>query len=827
MSRALEAKRFNSTPMITSPQPTDSEPGLSEDVQMSRLGWFAHACVILFSIVLPLAALGIEWSTHMCAGFFDPIPTLWHVGAILFLAATHASGLWILARRSDRVEHVATALRCNAVAIGISGYYSLWFAPLTPFAVVGIIFFGIGLLPLTPLISGVTALFLRTRLRKRLAETAVPPGFWLWCVLGFGGLLGLEIPEFAHGWALSAVASKDAVQQARGLWFLRHVPSEERLLRDCNGRQESVRTEVERWLFGAVSTEDRRRIYFRVTGRSFNEKPAPARFAFLGGRNESADTNEWVWDDAQGGVAVGRHLKGLNLSQSRIDATLDGNAATGYLEWTLVFKNDHAFQQREARALIQLPPGAVVSRLTLWIDGEEREAAFGGRSQTRQAYQAVVNQRRDPVLVSSKGADRVLVQCFPVPVHGGEMKVRIGITLPLVLENLDAARLALPTIIEKNFGGALGLTYAVWIESRQELSSGGAIYQSETTANGRHTLHGSLTAAQINSSDTGVRVTRIPSEKRAWTRDPRDPQNIVRQILARQPASVGPIEIVLDGSRDLGPAADDLADILVTLPDNVSIKLSVAADQILNCPTNVPRDVAVWLRQQTFVGGQDATMALTVAVNRLGSAGGTVFWIHGVQAASWQESTALEQVLARRKGRIALMTFSASRGPNIVLERIAEISPVAVVPRVASVKVDLARAIDALRNGGLGATREIVPAAEAGEAGLETSGHLARLWAADEVTRLLAGGQVNRDAAVALATKMQLVTAMTSAVVLENQRQYQAAGLEPADPKTVPSVPDTGSTLILLAAAFMVLIWLARHWRSSDGRARFPSGLVW
>ena len=29
--------------------------------------------------------------------------------------------------------------------------------------------------------------------------------------------------------------------------------------------------------------------------------------------------------------------------------------------------------------------GAVVSRVTLWINGEERETAFGGRAQVREA----------------------------------------------------------------------------------------------------------------------------------------------------------------------------------------------------------------------------------------------------------------------------------------------------------------------------------------------------------------------------------------------------------------------------------------------------------
>ena len=100
------------------------------------------------------------------------------------------------------------------------------------------------------------------------------------------------------------------------------------------------------------------------------------------------------------------------------------------------FKNQSNFQ-REARAKIKLPPGAVVSRLTLWINDEEREAAFAARGKVTEAYTQVVRRRRDPVLVTTAGPDRILVQCFPVPPDGRTMKIRIGITAPLVIEELE------------------------------------------------------------------------------------------------------------------------------------------------------------------------------------------------------------------------------------------------------------------------------------------------------------------------------------------------------------------------------------------------------
>ena len=107
--------------------------------------------------------------------------------------------------------------------------------------------------------------------------------------------------------------------------------------------------------------------------------------------------------------------------------------------------------QREARAELALPPGGVVSRVTLWIDGVEHEAAFAGRDVSRRAYERVVRARRDPILVTASAPDRILVQCFPVQPNGGVMKARIGITAPLQLARRTAGTLGLPYFTQRNF----------------------------------------------------------------------------------------------------------------------------------------------------------------------------------------------------------------------------------------------------------------------------------------------------------------------------------------------------------------------------------------
>ena len=135
-----------------------------------------------------------------------------------------------------------------------------------------------------------------------------------------------------------------------------------------------------------VSPQKARRVYYRVYGAAFNSVPAPKRF-----RRGSDDDWGNNWDPEQGGEIVGNRVRDLALSSSRLDGSIDAAAAVGYVEWTMVFKNGSSLQH-EARAIVALPPGGTVSRLTLWIDGEEREAAFGGRASSAPTG-CVVRQR--------------------------------------------------------------------------------------------------------------------------------------------------------------------------------------------------------------------------------------------------------------------------------------------------------------------------------------------------------------------------------------------------------------------------------------------------
>ena len=99
-------------------------------------------------VIMPVISITVEATTHICAEtFFDPIPTMWHLLLVIFvpLAQLH---VWFVVRRGANPRPVLTGL-VNAVAIGVSLFYSFVYIPLLPLAALTLLFV-IGILPLAP-----------------------------------------------------------------------------------------------------------------------------------------------------------------------------------------------------------------------------------------------------------------------------------------------------------------------------------------------------------------------------------------------------------------------------------------------------------------------------------------------------------------------------------------------------------------------------------------------------------------------------------------------------------------------------------------------------
>ena len=453
------------TVAIADPAPP-TLPGVPSDPPRSRLRRISVEVLLgLFGVLLPLGTIGLEWTQRLSAlELIDPIPTPIHGILLLLVPAVYALGLWFRSRRPGSAPGFYPWLL--AVALGVSGAYAVAFAPAYPFALLGVLFFGLGLIPLTPLIAWIVGWILWRRARTEARENGHPWPRWTWVLswgvvaaLGLAALPGFLTEELIR----SAVHGDSQRERVQAVQRLRAWGDPDVLLRACYGRRGAIWDNLLNRR--PPEAEAVQQVYFQVTGLPFNAVRPPLNPQWGVGRQVLAD---FEWDRSLGGETVAGQVSGLSLRSSRLDGQVSVPDGWEYVEWTLEFQNDNDSRQREARAEIQLPSGGVVSRVTLWVHGEEREAAFAGRGETRAAYQQVaVAQRRDPILVTTSGPDRVLMQCFPIEPRGGTMKVRLGITAPLLTVGTGELRCTWPRFTERNFRIDPALEHHLWLEGGQ------------------------------------------------------------------------------------------------------------------------------------------------------------------------------------------------------------------------------------------------------------------------------------------------------------------------------------------------------------------------
>lgn len=781
-------------------------------------------------VLLPLVSFIVELSSDWCAElFFDPMPTWWHVLLVAFVPITNLQTWW--AMRNKKTERLAWLGFSNSLVFFIAFFYTIVYAPLFPLSVIALIFFFVGILGMTPMFA-LLATILQLRELRKIVPEGKPFGI-TWATLGAAFLAFLilisiaEMPYTLTKIGINMALSDNPQRQAKGLQFLRRYGSDDYLLRNCYYNSGKVNSDVISGFFGNengfsffddnfdgenssfTNVEKVRTIYYRLHGKPSDSMPLP-RGAKDWGRVMLTDFS----DEAE--AANNRFAQGLSLSGSQIDGSVDGDAALGYLEWTMTVKNDKTWQQ-EAVTNIQLPPNAVVSRLTLWINGEEREAAFAGRERVTAAYDAVTAKRRDPVLVTTAGRDRIALKAFPVPAHG-EMKFRIGITVPLILENESNGLLLLPHFNERNF--SIGTEHAIWIESKKPLEAANPAFTIETSQGTTNLsgVRGKISNADLVKIGSPVRAAKSPDVKTAWARTAPNSGEIVRQEVGentdKKPAN---LVFIVDANAKMKSSQNELAAAIRRLPADAQISLVLTGGNGLNLETATPNnfsgnsnDIAAKIESATFAGGTDGVAALERAWELSETLpDSAIIWLHAPQNLKLSSGDALKERIVRRPQSVPIYSLQITNGANVVEKEIDGFGKIRSVPRFGNFADDLQRFLSNLNQTQkqFVAARHVEKLSNLPNA-KETSAHLVRLWANEEVSRLL---ENNEDkAALEMSVKYQLVTPVSGAVVLETKEQYEQFGLRPVDVKTVPTIPEPEEYL-LFAVVLMILGWLG--WR--------------
>lgn len=774
--------------------------------------------IITFGVVLPIITLLVELATRLCTdAFFDPIPTILHVILFAFIPLSIMKSLATISKKENKYYKYHGY--SNAIAIGIASIYSLMFLPLLPISVMAIMLLGLGFCSLSPMLSLIALLMVRWRLRVLTpsGNKVAVPGLFTGMAISVLLMTLAALPSILTRVGISMAISDSLNTQAKGIKLLRDYGNKDDLLDYCYRG-------VHGWLDLLVnfnvsseqqsySPEQLRGIYYRVTGKAYTSNK-PLRGGILGGRSRS----DFQFDFNQGESAVGAQLVGLTLHSSRMDASVDPDSAIGYLEWTMTFKNSSSWQQKEARSCIQLPVGAVVSRLTLWVDGQEREAAFASRSRTKQAYQNVVSRQRDPVLVTTQGPDRIMVQCFPVPADGGLMKIRVGMTIPLNMISDDTVVLKLPFFNERNFSIPEAIKHSIWIESKHEINSIVKELITESPKENLYALRGEITDSQLSGKSGLVAFNRDREQNISWSEDSLDQNVYIRQTISSTvEKSPEHIVLVIDSSVNIKPVIQEIADSIKYLPVGASVSLVIADDNVVEYNTEplliteqLKAELASAIRKIEVLGGKDNIVALEKAWDKASvNSESVILWLYAGQPHIFKSPDTLMQRWERRPDGPRLIQAQVLPAVDKITESFDYIPQIQSLMSTGAIGEDLQRQFEIWSGKPTYVVvREKLDCTEVLDDNSKTSDHLARLCYYDQITNILDTKTANSEAeALAIAEKYQLVTPVSGAVVLESQQQYQEAGLQPVGPETVPTIPEPEVWALMIVVA-SIIIWV-------------------
>jgi hypothetical protein len=445
----------------------------------------------------------------------------------------------------------------------------------------------------------------------------------------------------------------------------------------------------------------------------------------------------------------------------------------------MTFANDSE-QPEEARAQIALPPGATVSRVTLWINGIEQEAAFNSKQAVQQAYQWIVQRHRDPLLVTETEPGKIFLQAYPVP-KWGEMKVRIGITAPLELKSPRQFRIQPPHLVSSNFASENTAT-DIKLESTAPITGNA---EEQSIAGGKTLTgalkHGSSERYQFmitrprDFSDFSVRATHSAEH------------SFIAEQMITESRPLRRLAIVVDGSAAVGKHAAEICRSLAKIPHNIDSEIIIASRHAQEEESLSPSALAN-LQHFRFEGGCDDTEALLAAKQFIGAEKrSAILWVHGQQPfVMGNDSTSLKHLMRRGDRRLKIYDYQLEADEpdqikNYLVSLDADACPdFNAIFHSGAVENDLQNFIAETISSGRSC--KIVRHKVAGFAtnSIENdpaiASRVSAIWAADEARRSIALGDL--ATANQLGIAYRVVTPATGAVVLETQSDYNYNGLQ-------------------------------------------------
>ncbi len=614
------------------------------------------------------------------------------------------------------------------------------------FAVIALIFFA----------SMLTSVYLAYELRELREFKSAKLRTTIYSVLGVIlavlGLTGAEAKSMYMRIAEHmAFAGANHDEQIAGLKALRSLNAEQDMRLECA----DPRTVGLPGLFIPINSSTQQQLYFAAFGKPFRD-------------DRSADLSGFSNDYLRRHV-VGALIPELSLVRSGMDGSVNPETLSSTLSWTFVFKNT-SYQEQEARAEFALPPGAVVSNVTVWQDGQPVEAKFAASGEAPTSSNFASADHNTPAVVSDLGRGRILLHCYPVNAQD-ELKVRMTMVMPLKLETVEQATLALPRFIDTNFN--VNGEHQVRLRSPERLSlSLGGLKESLSPTRER-LLAGTLKNEELSGLGISVTAARKPTLGAVAVTDPfaggaASNRYILQTIQAKPVKIPNHLIVVLDGSQNVKSDLEQIKSGLAALPSNVTSSLIVASDASPKLQELQPLHSGLAkLTQSDFDGGQDNLQAVVKAASTAGETkDGGVLWIHGPQPTLNKELYVMAPYIQTPSFYELALDNGVTDG-NEFFKNHREIGPFSPVSRNGSIKNDLTRFVSRWQPGGVEYVVKLAPQSTlptATPATAQQAVELSHLCAQEQSHAFISHGDLRNASAVAV--EHHLVTPVSSAVVM-------------------------------------------------------------
>jgi hypothetical protein len=306
------------------------------------------------------------------------------------------------------------------------------------------------------------------------------------------------------------------------------------------------------------------------------------------------------------------------------------------------------------------------------------------------------------------------------------------------------------------------------------------------TGGTRSDIKGSISNEELANAGGTVFFQRDPKMAKLVATDSADPnRDDLQEVQREEFLSSTPLTVVVDGSATMTNWTEKVADVLKNIRfKNANIIWASDVPQVVLAKADTTS--SQWsaaidrLRDSSCLGGQDNGEALAIALKSVEAENNAnVVWIHGPQPVNFWKSKMSLLSQSEKHNKTRLFEYQVVPGPNEVVKSLDQSSVVTQVPHLSSLIDDLQQLFNRLsgQTASFAIDRSYIQHGSSKLPIATNSAAISQLTARDQVFANLSV-PAKLHAYEELAQSHNLVTPLTSAVVLEHDADYEAYGVK-------------------------------------------------